>query len=112
MVYFFSAAPLEDIKASNERVRAALNTKTGDVFIRMRITDSQFEKVLMQRHLNEGHMESHPYPEAQFSGSIEDFNPSELNYWKTNVIINCEQPTDCQKISLTILNAIEPYMVT
>jgi hypothetical protein len=70
---FYSSAPLEDIEAVNRRVQVVLDGATGEINIRMRIEDFQFEKALMQRHFNERFMESHLYPEARFSGYIEDF---------------------------------------
>jgi hypothetical protein len=73
-ISFFSSAPLEDIEAVNNRVQALLDYNTGDIVIRMRIDDFQFPRALMQRHFNERFMESHLYPEARFSGTIEDFS--------------------------------------
>ncbi len=73
-VSFFSSAPLEDIEAVNNRVQALLDYSTGEMAIRMRIEDFQFPRALMQRHFNERFMESHLYPEARFSGTIEDFS--------------------------------------
>lgn len=73
-VSFFSSAPLEDIRAENNKVRAALNPSSGEILIRMRIEDFQFRKALMQKHFNEEYLESHLHPEAQFVGRIADFN--------------------------------------
>ncbi len=74
MASFYSSAPLEDIEAVNHRVQVVLDGATGEINIRMRIEDFQFERALMQRHFNEKFMESHLYPEARFSGDIEDFD--------------------------------------
>ena len=73
-VSFFSSAPLEDIRAENKRVQAVLDNSTGEINVRMRIEDFQFPRALMQKHFNEKYMESHIYPEARFSGFIEDFD--------------------------------------
>ena len=73
-VSFFSSTPLEDIKAENNRVQAVLDNSTGEINVRMRIEDFQFPRALMQKHFNEKFMESHIYPEAGFSGFIEDFD--------------------------------------
>ncbi len=72
-ISFFSSAPLEDIKADNSRVQAVLDNSTGEVAVRLRIEDFQFEKSLMQKHFNENYMESHIYPEARLTGSVENF---------------------------------------
>ncbi len=73
-VSFFSSAPLEDIEAENNRVQAILDNSTGEINVRMRISDFRFSRALMEKHFNEKFMESHIYPEAGFSGFIEDFN--------------------------------------
>ncbi len=73
IISFYSSAPLEDIEAENRRVHAILDNTTGEVAIRLRIEDFQFERALMQRHFNENFMESHIYPEARFAGRIRDF---------------------------------------
>jgi hypothetical protein len=74
VISFYSSAPLEDIEAVNKRVHAILDNTTGEVAIRLRIEDFQFERALMQRHFNENFMESDIYPEARFAGRIRDFN--------------------------------------
>ncbi len=71
---FYSSAPLEDIEAENNRVQAVLNNSTGEINVRMRIEEFRFPRALMQKHFNEKYMESHIYPEAGFSGFIEDFD--------------------------------------
>jgi hypothetical protein len=73
-ISFFSSAPLEDISAENNRVQARLNSETGEIMVRLRIEDFNFRVGLMQRHFNERFMESHIYPEARFSGMIENFS--------------------------------------
>ena len=73
VISFYSSAPLEDIEAENRRVQAILDNTTGEVAIRLRIEDFQFERALMQRHFNENFMESHIYPEARFAGRIRNF---------------------------------------
>lgn len=78
-VSFFSSAPLEDIRATNDRVRAVMNTSTGEILIRIRIDEFNFRKALMQRHFNEDYLESHLYPEAQFSGIILGFEKESLS---------------------------------
>lgn len=77
-VTFFSKAPLEDIKANNQKVRAALNLETGDILIKLKIEDFVFRKALMQKHFNENYMESRLFPESQFSGKIVGLNEDVL----------------------------------
>jgi hypothetical protein len=73
IISFYSSAPLEDIEAVNNRVHAILDNATGEVAIRLRIEDFQFDRALMQRHFNENFMESDIYPEARFAGRIRNF---------------------------------------
>lgn len=86
-VSFFSSAPLEDIRAENNKVRAALNPSSGEILIRMRIEDFQFRKALMQKHFNEEYMESHLYPEAQFSGRIAGFDMKGISTVPLEVVV-------------------------
>jgi polyisoprenoid-binding protein YceI len=69
-IRFFSNAPLEDIEAENNKVRAALDITTGEVVFMITIKDFVFDKSLMQQHFNENYMESDKYPNAQFKGKI------------------------------------------
>ena len=71
IITFFSSSSLGDIKASNQKVRAALNIKTGEILIKLRIEDFQFRKSLMQKHFKENYLESHLFPESQFHGKTE-----------------------------------------
>lgn len=70
-VSFFSDAPLEDITADNHQVTAILKT-TGEVAYKVPIKSFEFTKALMQEHFNENYMESDKFPEATFSGTIQD----------------------------------------
>jgi polyisoprenoid-binding protein YceI len=70
-VSFFSDAPLEDITADNHQVTAIQKT-TGEVAYKVPIKSFEFTKALMQEHFNENYMESDKFPEATFSGAIED----------------------------------------
>ena len=71
-ISFFSAAPLENITAINKVSKPLLNTKTGDVKIKIPVTGFIFEKPLMQEHFNENYMESDKFPDASFTGKIEE----------------------------------------
>src|SRR6478736_5684925 len=69
-VKFFSKAPLEDIEAKNNKVKAVINDSTGDVAILIPIKSFVFKKSLMQEHFNENYMESDKYKDASFKGKL------------------------------------------
>ena len=69
---FFSKAPLEDISAVNRKIGVVLNTATGDVAVKMQMSDFSFPNKLMQEHFNENYLESDKYPTATFRGKIQE----------------------------------------
>jgi len=69
-IRFFSSAPLEDIEAESNKVKAALDTETGDLLFIVPINTFVFDKSLMQKHFNEQYLESDKYPEARFTGKM------------------------------------------
>ena len=69
---FFSKAPLEDISAVNKKVGAVLNTATGDIAVKIPMTEFSFPNKLMQEHFNENYVESDKYPAATFRGKIQE----------------------------------------
>jgi polyisoprenoid-binding protein YceI len=71
LVTFYSAAPVEDIKAVNTKASSFFDKSTGEVVFSIPINQFQFEKMLMQQHFNEKYMESEKYPRASFQGKIE-----------------------------------------
>lgn len=71
-ITFFSTAPLENITAVNKVAKPLINTKTGDVQVKVPITGFIFEKPLMQEHFNENYMESEKFPDATFKGKLEE----------------------------------------
>jgi len=77
-ITFFSSAPLEDIKATNNKVNAVLDLETGEVLVKLRIRDFNFRKSMMQKHFNENYMESDDYPESVFKGRLLHFDASKL----------------------------------
>ena len=85
-VRFFSKAPLENIEATSNELRAAIDISNGDMLLIVPIESFVFEKSLMQRHFNDQYMESHKYPEARFSGKIIDFNPIPAYYKERRTI--------------------------
>lgn len=71
---FFSAASMENIEATNEKVNAFL-IQRGDkktIAVLMYIKDFKFANSLMQEHFNENYMESDKHPKATFQGSINE----------------------------------------
>ncbi|MFN4235252.1 MAG: YceI family protein [Bacteroidia bacterium] len=71
-VHFFSAAPLENIEATNKDAKSLLNTETKEVAVIIGIRQFKFEKPLMEEHFNENYMESDKYKTADFKGKINE----------------------------------------
>lgn len=69
---FYSETPLENIAALNKQVTAAIKVETGDVAVKMQMTQFQFPNKLMQEHFNENYMESSKYPIGTFTGKIQE----------------------------------------
>ncbi len=68
---FFSKTPMENISAVNKKAGAVLNSQTGELAVRMTMTDFNFPNKLMQEHFNENYVESEKYPYAFFRGKIQ-----------------------------------------
>ena len=73
-ISIYSKAPIEDIEAKSATGNSVYNASTGDIAFSVAIKSCQFEKSLMQEHFNEKYMESDKYPQASFSGKIQN-NP-------------------------------------
>ncbi len=73
-IRFYSEAPLENIEAKNNKVKAAIDLSNGDLLFVAPIRDFEFEKGLMQKHFNQQYMESDKFPEARFVGKISDYD--------------------------------------
>ena len=67
---FFSETPLENISAKNNQVAAIVNTATGDIAVKIPMTQFVFPNKLMQEHFNENYVESGKFPAASFRGKI------------------------------------------
>lgn len=78
-VSFFSATPLEDIEATNQRVAAAVDVQSGQLAFTVPVSEFQFHKTLMQTHFNENYLESEKYPRALFKGRLVDFAAAVLD---------------------------------
>ena len=73
-----SATSFEEIKAKNENVICAINTKTGDIASVVLIKLFKFKTALMQEHFNENYLESDKYPKSTLVGKIENFNINKI----------------------------------
>ena len=69
---FFSEAPLENIEATSNSVQSILNTSAKTVAFIISIRSFRFEKDLMQEHFNEKYLESDKFPNATYSGKINE----------------------------------------
>ncbi|WP_108804174.1 YceI family protein [Aquimarina sp. Aq107] len=83
---FFSATPIEDIKAENNQVLSIIDTSTGTIAISILMKSFMFEKSLMQEHFNENYVESDKYPKAIFKGQILDFNALTKNEQTVSIV--------------------------
>ena len=69
-ISFISEAPMEDIKAINNKVGAVYDRATGELVFQLDIQDFIFPKPLMQEHFNENYLESDIYPKSTFIGEV------------------------------------------
>lgn len=69
---FYSHTPLEDIKADNNQVAAALDLATNEIVFQVNIRSFHFERSLMEEHFNENYMESEKFPKATLKGKVTD----------------------------------------
>jgi len=67
---FFSKTPLEDIKAENKQVVAAMDLSKKSIAFTALLKSFLFRKELMQQHFNENYVESDKYPKTSFSGNF------------------------------------------
>jgi hypothetical protein len=67
---FYSKTPLEDIRAENNQVFAAIDAGKKNIAFSLLLRGFVFTKELMQEHFNENYVESDKYPKATFSGSF------------------------------------------
>lgn len=79
-IKFFSSTPVEDIKAHNQQVQAALNSETGEIVFKVLMKSFSFKKALMQEHFNEKFVESDKYPNSTLKGTIT--NIDEIDFSK------------------------------
>lgn len=68
-VSFFSKTPMEDIKAVNNQVYAAIDAGNKSVAFSLLLKGFSFRKEMMEEHFNEDYVESEKFPKATFTGS-------------------------------------------
>jgi polyisoprenoid-binding protein YceI len=71
-IKFFSKTTAENIDAVNNQVKAALDSKTGNMEFAVSINSFLFKKALMQKHFQENYLESEKYPKSTFKGMVSD----------------------------------------
>ena len=69
---FYSKTPLEDIRAENNQVFAAIDAGKKNIAFSLLLRGFVFTKELMQEHFNENYVESDKYPKATFTGTWTD----------------------------------------
>jgi hypothetical protein len=79
-ISFYSKAPLENIQADNNQVECALDSHSGFFVVKVLMRAFVFEKALMQEHFNEEYVESAKYPNALFTGKVQ--NLKDINFSK------------------------------
>lgn len=70
VINFFSKTPMEDIKAENNQVYAAIDLSRKTMAFSMLMKSFLFRKELMQEHFNENYVESDRYPKSTFKGTF------------------------------------------
>jgi polyisoprenoid-binding protein YceI len=77
-IKFNSDTPMEKIEGTNKNGTCVLDAATGKMEWKVLVKGFQFEKALMQEHFNENYMESSKFPNAIFSGTINNLNEVNL----------------------------------
>ena len=70
VINFFSKTPMEDIKAENNQVYAAIDLSNKTIAFSMLMKSFLFRKELMQEHFNENYVESDRHPKSTFKGTF------------------------------------------
>lgn len=82
-ITFHSGSPLEDIDALNKGAIIVMKASTGDIQVRVTISNFKFKSALMEEHFNENYMETekkvevngvatYPNRYAEFKGKINE----------------------------------------
>jgi polyisoprenoid-binding protein YceI len=81
-----SVPAFEEVKASNNKVTAIINTNTGEFAALALVKGFRFKISLMEEHFNENYAESDKYPKAKFTGKIIDYKNEKSNNTQKVVI--------------------------
>lgn len=68
----------EEVKATHTSVTAILDLSTHELAALALVRGFQFKNSLMQEHFNENYIASDIYPKATFQGTLENFDPIDL----------------------------------
>jgi hypothetical protein len=71
-INIFSETPIENIDGTSKSSVSAINTSNNAIYFKCIISTISFDKALMQEHFNENYMESDKYPNAEFTGKINE----------------------------------------
>lgn len=86
VINFFSKTPMEDIRAENNQVYAAVDLSGKTIAFSMLMKSFLFRKALMQEHFNENYVESDRYPKAVFKGIFAgDIDPQKQQVYPVRV---------------------------
>ncbi len=70
-ISFLSDAPLEKIEASTNKIKGIITLQDQKLAFKLEISSFQgFNSPLQREHFNENYMQSHQFPDAQFTGKI------------------------------------------
>jgi polyisoprenoid-binding protein YceI len=75
-ISFYSKTSMEDIKAENRQVYAAIDLSKKTIAFTLLLKSFLFDKQLMQDHFNENYVESDVYPKASFTGTFKESVPA------------------------------------
>ena len=71
-INFYSATPVEDIKAKNINATSILNTANNEIVFKVPNSGFKFDNSLMEEHFNENYMETPKFPTSEFKGKINE----------------------------------------
>jgi polyisoprenoid-binding protein YceI len=69
-ISFFSEAPIANVDAKNNKVKAELDTKSQELSFKMAMADFKFKKNKMGKDAEKKYLETKKYPDARFTGKI------------------------------------------
>ena len=70
VITFFSQAPVADVDARNEKVKAELNASTHELTFNATMADFDFKNKKMGRDADKKYLEREKYPKASFKGKV------------------------------------------